>query len=126
MMTTRARSGSAAWGPSGIAPSPLAARRPGARRSAGPGGRPPETPRCPALWLTSVLPLDVIEEPGKLTAGEPLCGALVTLHRPGPEVEVERARRPLDRSPQRPAVLAHQAEEPGPGDLVPQHGPVVG
>ena len=47
-------------------------------------------------------------------------GQVVLLHAPGPEVEVDRADLGLDRGPQRPAVPRHQAEQPGPGDLVAQ------
>src|SRR5215813_8654208 len=69
--------------------------------------------------------LHVLQELTEVTAGEALRRALEAFHRPGPEIEVQRAGRVLDRAPQRPAVLAHQPEDPGSGDLVPQRRPVV-
>src|SRR5689334_2652448 len=59
----------------------------------------------------------LVEQPGKMGAGEAGHGTLVALHGPGPEVEVDRADRGLDRAPQCPAVLAGQAEQHGPSDL---------
>src|SRR5215472_6721533 len=96
-------------------------------RGAGPGGRPPGTPRWPAGPVTSsrglgpagsrlpgsvslVRTLHVLQEPGEVLAGQALRCAFEAFHRPGPEIEVDRACRMLDRSPQRPAVLAHDAE----------------
>src|SRR6516165_6450895 len=71
------------------------------------------------------LSLHIVQQFREVLAGEALRRALEALHRPRPEIEVQRAGRVLDRPPQRPAVLAHQAEDPGPGDLVPQRRPVV-
>src|SRR5215467_13655125 len=72
-----------------------------------------------------ILSLHIVQEPPEVLTGKAARRALEALHRPRPEIEVQRAGRVLDRPPQRPAVLAHQAENPGPGDLVPQRGPVV-
>src|SRR5689334_20951226 len=78
-----------------------------------------------AILVSSILSHYIIKQPLEVVAGQAFGGALEAGHRPGPEIEVERAGRVLDRPPQRPAVLAHHAEQPGPGDLVPQRGPVV-
>src|SRR5216683_228688 len=106
MITTRARCGSSAI-PSSVL-----------SRGAGPGERPPEPPggRRPRsfvsgpwpCWpsLPSVRTLHVLQEPGEVMAGQALGGAFEAFHRPGPEIEIERAGRVLDRPPQRPAVLA--------------------
>ena len=58
-------------------------------------------------------------------AGQPGRRRFETFHGPGPEVELDRAAGLLDSPPQGPAVLAHQAEELGPGDLVTQRPSVV-
>src|SRR5690348_4727827 len=74
-------------------------------------GRPPEAPMPGSAPL--VRTLHVLQEPGKVRACKATRRALEALHRPRPEIEVQRAGRVLDRPPQRPAVLAHQAEDPG-------------
>src|SRR5215467_13865935 len=82
--------------------------------------------RCGSSAIDYLIPsLHIVQQPGEVLAGEAARRAFEALHRPGPEIEVQRAGRVLDRPPQRPAVLAHQAEDPGPGDLVPQRRPVV-
>src|ERR1700678_4441072 len=73
----------------------------------------------------SVISLHLVKQPGVIAAGEPLRGALVTLHRPRPEVHVERAAARLDRPPQRPRVLAGQPEQPRPRDLAAPPRPVI-
>src|SRR6266516_1172394 len=130
MITMRARCGRGA-GPGGHSASPGASPRtprPGTPRwPAGPvtssRGLGPAGSRLPGS-VSLVRTLHVLQEPGEVLAGQALRCAFEALHRPGPEVEVERACRVLDRSPQRPAVLAHHPEQPGPGDLVPQRRPV--
>src|SRR6516165_9922734 len=114
MITTRARA-AAPEGPG----SPRAPGSPG-----GPGS--PGRPGSPDGWTVSVIALDVLEQAGEVTGREALRRPLEPLHRPRPEVEVERARRVLDRAPQGPAVLPRQAEQPGPGRLAAQRLPVVG
>src|ERR1019366_6492038 len=84
--------------------------RPG---SAGPAGSP------------SVIALRLLKQQRKTGRGELRGGGLEPFHRPRPEVEVERASRLLDGSPERPAVLGRQAEQPGPGDLAAQRPAVV-
>src|SRR5258708_23670737 len=74
----------------------------------------------------SVIALDVLEQAAEVVGRESLRCALEPLDRPRPEVEVERAGRALDRAPERPPVLAGQAEQPGPGDPIAQRPPVVG
>src|SRR5215472_17932042 len=84
-------------------------------RAAPPGSPPPG----------SVIALHLVEQPVELGRGEPGQRAVVPFHCPGPEVEVDRADRSLDRAPQRPSVLARQAEQLGPGYLVAQRAAVV-
>src|ERR1700722_20081753 len=73
----------------------------------------------------SVISLRLVEQPGEVLAGHGPGGRLITLHGPGPEIEVERAAAGLDRSPQRPPVLGGDAEQPGPVDLAAQRPAVV-
>src|SRR6266702_1145367 len=73
----------------------------------------------------SVIPGRLVQQGAEPGGREALGRALEALHRPGPEIEVERAGRALNRPPQRPAVLPGQAEQPRPGDLVPQRPAVV-
>src|SRR5215471_20699968 len=89
-----------------------------------PGGTTPRNPPMPGSLLL-VLTLHVLQELGEVTACQALRCAFEAFHRPGPEIEVERACRVLYRSPQRPAVLAHHPEQPGTCDLVPQRRPVI-
>ena len=52
-------------------------------------------------------------------------GALVLLHPPAPEVEVDVGNAVLDGRPERPAVLRHEAPQPGARNLVGERPPVV-
>src|SRR5215472_993976 len=75
----------------------------------------------------SVIALDVLEEVLEAGGGEAAGRALEAFHRPGPEVVVDRARRVLDRAPQRRPVPADQAaEQPGARDLAAPRPAVVG
>src|SRR5580704_18136229 len=74
----------------------------------------------------SVVMLDVLERLAEAGFGEAAGGALEALHRPAPEVEVDRAGAVLDRAPQGPAVHADQAEQLGPGDPAAARLAVVG
>src|SRR5215472_7381971 len=73
----------------------------------------------------SVIPLRLVEQPVEPWRAEAGHRPVEAFHPPGPEVEVDRADRRLDRAPQRPAVLAYKAEQHGPGDLVAQRTAVV-
>src|SRR4051812_12929366 len=75
--------------------------------------------------VTSVVPRGLLEQALELRTVELGHGPVVLLHRPLPEVEVDRADRALDRAPERPAVLRHQSPQPGPGDAVPEQSSVV-
>src|SRR3954471_22689168 len=75
---------------------------------------------------TSVVPRRLLEEGLELRPVELGHRAVVLLHRPLPEVEVDRADRALDRPPQGPAVLGHQPPEPRPGHPMTEQLPVVG
>src|SRR4051794_36797848 len=74
---------------------------------------------------TSVVPRRLLEEVLELRPVELGDRAVVLLHRPLPEVEVDRADRVLDRAPERPAVLRHQSPQARPGDPMAQQLPVV-
>src|ERR1700722_16892298 len=68
----------------------------------------------------SVIALDLLEQAREITGREAGRGAVEPLHRPRPEVELDRAHGVLDRAPQGPPVHADQAaEQPGAGDLAP-------
>src|SRR5437764_15335186 len=69
--------------------------------------------------------LHVLEHLLELRAVELLDGPLVLLHRPAPEVEVDVGDPVLDRAPERPAVLRHQAPRASPRDLVAKRPAVV-
>src|SRR5215470_4912095 len=73
-----------------------------------------------------VLALHVCHQLLELRPVELLDGPLVLLHRPAPEVEVEVGDSVLDRAPERPAVLRHQAPQPCARDLVAQRPAPVG
>src|SRR3954469_5241414 len=73
----------------------------------------------------SVVTLDVLAELREVGAVELLDRALELLHAPAPEVEVDRRDAVLDRRPQHPAVLGHQAVQPRAGDLVGEWRAVV-
>src|ERR1035438_1337305 len=64
----------------------------------------------------SVIPLDLLEQVAEAGRGKAGRRAFEAFHRPGPEVEVDRAHRVLNRTPQGPPVPADEAEQPGPGD----------
>src|SRR5690348_5333509 len=65
---------------------------------------------------SSVIVLHLVEEFAEVTGGETAGSALEPLHRPAPEVVLDRAGSVLDRAPQRPPVHADQAaEQPGAG-----------
>src|SRR6476646_5537268 len=66
----------------------------------------------------SVRALDVTDEAVEVGAVELADGAVVLVHPPRPEVEVDVRDAVLDRRPERPAVLRHEAPEAGPRDLV--------
>src|SRR5216683_8075224 len=104
MMTTRDRSVLTGASASGKPP-----RCRSVLTGASASGKPP---RCRSLTARRI-----VEQPGKAPTGETGHGALVVLHGPGPEVEVDRADGGLDRPPQRPAVLPGRAEQHGPRDL---------
>src|SRR5665213_2429850 len=74
----------------------------------------------------SVVPLDVGDQALEQGSAEGGDGPLVLLHPPWPEGEVELAGRLLDRGPQGPSILRHQAPQAGPCDLVGQVRAVVG
>src|SRR6195952_1442688 len=76
--------------------------------------------------VISVLPRRRLEQPLELRAVELGDRPVVLLHAPLPEVEVDRADRALDRSPEGPAVLGHQSPEPGPGHAMTEQLSVVG
>src|SRR6266849_7131280 len=134
LLTTRARRGSAGRDPAPACTTPPGPPLPGPPP---PGfcsfiGNPsrsscliPVLLGCSVVEDASVRALNLVEQP--VEAGRRKSGhrALEPLHRPGPEIEVDRTDRGLDGSPQRPAVLAGQAEQRGPGDLVPQRAAVV-
>src|SRR5690349_22767686 len=117
MITTRARCGSALLPRGDDPPEPPAGPR---LRSFVTGPWP-----CRSRPASSIRTLHVLQEPGEILAGQALRCAFEAFHRPGPEIEVERAGRVLYRPPQRPAVFAHHPEQPGACDLVPQRRPVV-
>src|SRR5262252_1522698 len=101
-----------------------------ARRGSSGRKAPPDCPPARATPPGSpppglVIALDLVEQQAELRRGEPGHRAVKALHRPGPEVEVNRADRRLDRPPERPSVLARQAEQFGPGHLVAQRPAVV-
>src|SRR5260370_30773984 len=73
----------------------------------------------------SVIPLRLDEQLWEARPTEPGDRTVEALKPPGPEVEVDRADRGLDRAPQRPAVLAHQAEQHGPGYLAAKRPTVI-
>src|SRR5438309_95370 len=73
----------------------------------------------------SVVTPDVLAEAGEVGPVELRDRALVLLHAPGPEVEVDRGHAVLNRCPERPPVLRHEAPEAGAGDLVCKRPPVV-
>src|SRR6202023_4126898 len=73
----------------------------------------------------SVRALNVREQPLELGPVELRDRAVVLLHCPAPEIEVEIGDPDLDRAPKRPAVLRHQPPETAAGDLVPQRLPEV-
>src|SRR6476646_9590174 len=68
----------------------------------------------------SVRALDVTDEAVEVRAVELGDGAVVLVHPPRPEVEVDVRDTVLDRRPERPAVLRHEPPQAGPGDLVHQ------
>src|ERR1700712_2673392 len=74
----------------------------------------------------SVIAHRLRQEPLEVRTVELRHRPVVLLHRPGPEVVVERAHRALDRAPERPSVLRHQRPEPGPRDPMTQQTSVVG
>src|SRR5215469_4346378 len=124
MMTTCARSGRRASSPGrgaawtdersvrGRKAAPGGAPAPG-----GSGGSPPRA--------NSVIALRLFEQPVEVRRAEAGDCPVEPFHPPGPEVEVDRADRRLDRTPERPAVLACQAEQHRPGDLVAQRNAVI-
>src|SRR4029077_956227 len=73
----------------------------------------------------SVLTLDVLAQAREVRPVERLERALVLLHAPAPEVEVDRRHAILDRGPERPAVLRHQAPQASASDLVDERAAVV-
>src|SRR3954470_7897478 len=75
---------------------------------------------------TSVLPRRLLQEIREAGILELRDRPVVLLHRPLPEVELDRAHRVLDGAPEGPAVLGHQPPEPRPRDPVAQHRAVVG
>src|SRR5437764_11995639 len=109
MMTTRARDGSADPGPRDLEDF-WSLGRPSSSRS---------------LTFGSVIAGGLVQQPAEPGIGEALRRAVEPLHRPGPEVEIQRADRRLDGTPQRPAVLPGQPEQPGARDLGPQRPAVV-
>src|SRR5258708_28772919 len=129
MMTTRARRGSAGRDPAPACTTPPGPPPPGFCSFIGNPSRSscliPVLLDCSVVEDASVRALNLVEQP--VEAGRRKSGhsALEPLHRPGPEIEVDRTDRGLAGSPQRPAVLAGQAEQRGPGDLVPQRAAVV-
>src|SRR3954447_16535909 len=86
----------------------------------------PPTPPPTITQRASVRTARLGEQPLEVRPVELGRGALVLLHPPRPEVEVELRHAVLDRGPQRPAVLRHQSPQPRAGDLVPQPPAVVG
>src|SRR4051812_7022749 len=76
-------------------------------------------------YRSSVGCLCVGQQAGKVWSTEFGHSGLVALHRPFPEVEIQRAGAILDASPQRPAVLADDSLETCPRCLVSQPAPVV-
>src|ERR1700712_2948875 len=75
--------------------------------------------------LASVVTPDVLHELVELRPVELRDRALVLLHAPAPEVEVERRDAVLDRGPERPAVLRDETPQARPRDLVGERAPVV-
>src|SRR3978361_753996 len=75
--------------------------------------------------LASVVTPDALHELVELRPVELRDRALVLLHAPAPEVEVERRDAVLDRRPERPAVLGDEAPEPRSRDLVGERTAVV-
>src|SRR5262249_691038 len=73
----------------------------------------------------SIVTVDGLGEAGEIRPVELLHGALVLLHAPAPEVEVDGGDAVLDRGPERPAVLGHEAPEAGARDLVHERTAVV-
>src|ERR1700735_352796 len=73
----------------------------------------------------SVIALRLAEQAGEISSPEPLDRPVEALHRPGPEVEVDRAGSALDGTPQRPPVLARKAKQAGAGDLAVQRPAVI-
>src|ERR1700741_3297813 len=73
----------------------------------------------------SVVTPDVLAETREVGAVELREGALVLLHAPAPEVEVDRRDPFLDRGPERPAVFGHQPPQPCSRNLVDERAPVV-
>src|SRR4051795_1856322 len=86
----------------------------------------PPTPPPMITQRASVRTPRLVEQPLEVRTVELGHRALVLLQPPGPEVEVDLRHAVLDRRPQRPAVLGHQAPEPRAGDLVAQPASVVG
>src|SRR6266700_1785002 len=83
---------------------------------AGPAMEPGRPPVEDGTVDGSVIVGHLVEELAEIAGGEAAGGALEPLHRPAPEVVVDRAGAVLDRTPQRPAVPADQAaEQPGAG-----------
>src|SRR5579872_4985602 len=74
----------------------------------------------------SVISPDILEQSGEVSGRESGGRSLEPFHGPRPEVEVQRAGRVLDRAPQRPSVLARQAEQTGPGRLGSARRAVIG
>src|SRR5215469_16336345 len=118
MITTRARLGSGALR-TGRAPG----SRPwdsGASTTSGPAGATPflfsafSLPSVIAKRPRSVFLLHIGQQPGVARAGKTARSDVESLHRPGPEVEVEVAGGVLDRAPECPAIPRHQPEKLGP------------
>src|SRR4051812_26621547 len=87
---------------------------------------PPPTTTTRARLGSSAIRGHVVEQTVEVRTVEGRLRPVVLLHRPLPEVEVERAHRVLDRAPESPAVLGDQPPEPRAGDPVPVQHAVVG
>src|SRR5580704_17422417 len=105
MITTRARSGKGGPGGAGVGPGGPGGGGGGGGGAGGGGGGgggwakggPGGAAEGPGGPARSLIPRSVLQQPGEVVGGESLGRPLEPLHRPGPEIELDRARGVLDR-----------------------------